>query len=107
MKHLFEYNAKNIQKRFKVDTLQNYNKSKYPIKPLTSIINFEIKRDVIGDWYVRRNGIKYIKDSFTEENLDSAITFIKNVIRDQYHIKTQNIKVTKNINDGFVKITIE
>jgi hypothetical protein len=76
-------------------------RKKFPLRPFT------IKRTKYNEWFIFRDGDKFRKDPIDEYDIDNQIAIIKDIIRIQRKVKTQDILVEKDLDNGFITINIK
>lgn len=69
--------------------------------------NFLIKRTKYNEWYIFRNGSKFKKEPIDEYDIDNQIGDIKNILRIQRCVKSQDIEVIKDMDNGLINIRVK
>lgn len=76
-------------------------RKKYPLRP------FNIRRTKYNEWFIFRNGEKFKKDPIEEDDIDNQIANIKDIIRIQRLVKSQDIEVIKDMDNGIITINLK
>jgi len=97
--YLFDKHPKFMLKR--LWSISDDTRRKFEMKP------FIIKRTKYNEWFIFRSGEKFKKDPIDEYDIDNQIANIKDIIRIQRLVKSQDIEVIKDMDNGLITIKLK